>query len=95
MQPLRRLAPNGEATTAKIKLVVIAQMQSPLPPSRARLRHLHRLHQRARVAGRQRVEQVLVDLKVEHHVHVVAVLAEILPVGFGQQLPVLDDTRLS
>ena len=38
------------------------------------------------VGGGQRVEQMLVDLEVEHHVHAVAVVAEIFHVGFRQHI---------
>ena len=34
-------------------------------------------------AARQRIEQVLVDLEIEHHVHAVAGVAEILHVGIA------------
>ena len=71
---------------AEIELVVIAQEHAPLRRGRARLGRLHRLDQRPRVGGGQRIEQVLVDLEIEHHVHAVAVVAEILHVGLGQHV---------
>ena len=65
---------------------MIAQEHAPLRGGRARLGRLHGLDQRARVGGCERVEQVLVDLKIEHHVHAIAVRAEIFHIGLGQHI---------
>ena len=71
---------------AKIELVVIAQEQAPLRGRGPRLGGLERLGERTRIGRCQRVEQMLVDLKIEHHVHAVAVVAEIFHVGVGQDV---------
>src|SRR5437764_1063407 len=63
---------------------MVAQEHAPLRRSRARLGRFHGLDQRARVGGCECVEQVLVDLKIEHHMHAVAIGAEIFHVGLGQ-----------
>ena len=74
----------GQAS--EIELVVIAQEKTPLCCRRARLGRLQRLHQRARIGRGERVKQMLVDLKIEHHVHAVAVVAEIFHVGVRQHI---------
>ena len=43
---------------------------------------LERLDKRTAVRGCQRVEQILIDLKIEHHVHPVAVLTEVFHIAF-------------
>jgi hypothetical protein len=53
---------------------------------RARLGGDHRLRQRPMLPRRHCVKQMLVDLKVEHHLHALAVVAEIIHVGFGQHI---------
>ena len=71
---------------AEIELVVVAQEQAPLRGGGPRLGRLQRLGQRTAVSRGQRVEQVLVDVEIEHHVHAVAVVAEIFHVGFRQHI---------
>ena len=68
----KHLLPLPFAKSAEIELVVIAQEHAPLRRCWARLGCLHRLDQRPCVGCCQCVEQVLIDLKVEHHVHSVA-----------------------
>src|SRR5579883_249324 len=65
----------GEA--AKIEFVMISQKVRTLPARRSRLRHLQRLNKRPRISAGQRIEQVLVHMKVEHHLKTVAFIAEI------------------
>src|ERR1700686_3641237 len=43
-------------------------------------------NQRAGIGGGQRIEQMLVNVEIEHHVDAVAVLTEIFHVGFGQHI---------
>ena len=71
---------------AEIEFVVVAQEQAPLRGGRPRLGRRQRFRQRPRIGGSQRIEQMLVDVEIEHHVHAVAVAAEILHVGFGQHV---------
>ena len=47
---------------------------------------VERLGQRTGIGGSQRIEQMLVDVEIEHHVHAVAVVAEIFHVGFRQHI---------
>src|SRR5436305_3655099 len=70
----------------QVKFVVISKKDSPLPRRRPRFRRFQRFDQRARISSGQGVEQVLVYLKVEHHVHAIAVFAEVIHVGFGQHI---------
>ncbi|MFK4562286.1 hypothetical protein ABIF95_004816 [Bradyrhizobium ottawaense] len=65
---------------------MIAQEQAPLRGRRPRLGRLQRLRQRPRICGCQRIEQVLVDVEVEHHVHAVGVAAEIFHVRLRQHI---------
>ena len=71
---------------AEIELVVIAQEQAPLRGGGPRPGGLERLRQRPAIGGGQRIEQMLVDLEIEHHLHAVAVVAEIFHVGVGQHI---------
>ncbi len=71
---------------AEIEFVVIAQEQAPLRGGRPRLGRGQRFRQRTGIGRGQRVEQMLVDMKIEHHVHTVAVVAEIFHVGLGQHI---------
>jgi hypothetical protein len=80
---------------AEIELVVIAQEHAPLRRGRPRLRRTQCLHQRPAVCRRQRKEQVLVDLKVEHHVHPVAGFPEIFHVGFRQDVRFGEDDGIA
>jgi hypothetical protein len=70
---------------------VAAEEVHPLRRARPLARVLERLHERFDIAGRQRVEQPLVDREVEHHLQAVALVAEVLDalvrrhVGLGQQ----------
>jgi hypothetical protein len=80
---------------SEVELVVIAQEDSPLPTRRPLFGFLHRPHERPRVGTRQCVEQVLVDLEIEHHVHAIAVVAEILHVGFWQDVRFREDDGIA
>src|SRR5206468_12830104 len=72
------------AKPAEVELVVIAQEHAPLRRRWSRLGCLQCLDERSCVSGRKCVEQVLVDLKIEHHMHAVPVATEIFHVGFRQ-----------
>ena len=80
---------------AEVELVVVAQEEAPLRRRRARLRRLQRRCERPHVGRGQRVEEVLVHLEVEHHVHAVAVVAEVLHVGFRQDVGFGEDDRVA
>ena len=71
---------------AEIEFIVIAQEQPPLGGSWPGLGRLESLCERTGIAGRHCIEQMLVDVEIEHHVHAVAVLAEIFHIGFGQDV---------
>ncbi len=71
---------------AEIEFIVVAQEHAPLRGGGTRLGGLQRFCQWPRVGGCQRVEQVLVDVEIEHHVHAVAGTAEIFHVGFRQHI---------
>ena len=79
----------------EIEFVVIAQEHAPLRGSGPRLGGLERLGERTGVGGRQRIEQMLVDLEIEHHVHAVAVVAEIFHVGFRQHVGFREDDGIA
>ena len=74
----------GEA--AEIELIMIAQEHSPLRRGRSRPRGIKRLDQRLAIGRSQRVEQSLIDLKVEHHMHAIAVVPEEIFVIFGHDI---------
>ena len=81
---------------AEIELVVVAQEQAPLRRRRARLRSPPGPSTSGRAsAGGQRIEQVLVDLEIEHHVHAVAVVAEIFHVGLRQHVGLGEDDAVA
>ena len=63
---------------------MIAQKLAPLRRRRPRLGALHRLHQRSAIRGRQGMEQMLIDVEVEHHLHPLAGRAEIFHVRIRQ-----------
>ena len=65
---------------------MVAQEQAPLRGSWPWLCGLESLCERPGVGRRQRIEQMLVDVKIEHHVHAVAVITEIFHVGLGQHI---------
>jgi hypothetical protein len=44
-------------------------------------RRVKRLHERLAISAGQRIEQGLIDLKVEHHVHAIAGVTKIFHVG--------------
>src|ERR1700720_4780952 len=62
---------------AEIEFVVIAQEQPPLRGGGAGFRRHQRLGQGPRIGGRHGIEQMLVDVEIEHHLYAVAILAEI------------------
>jgi hypothetical protein len=66
------------AQPAEIELVVVAQERAPWAAGRPLSSVLHRSDEGTRVGRRERIEQVLIDMEVEHHVDAVAVIAEIL-----------------
>jgi hypothetical protein len=78
----------------EIKLIVIAQESSPLPAGRPLFGLLHGLCQRTRIRAGQRVEQVLIDLEIEHHVHAIAGVTEILHVGTRQYIGFGEDNGI-
>ena len=57
---------------AEVELVVVAQEVRPLAARRQLRVSRSAFDERPHVAGRERVEEVLVDPEVEHHVHAVA-----------------------
>ena len=71
---------------AEIEFVVVAQEQPPLGGSRSRLGGLEGLCEGSGIGRCHRIKQVLVDVKIEHHVHAVAVVAEVFHVGLGQHI---------
>jgi len=81
---LKHCVPLRLGQSTEIEFIVIAQEHAPLRRGRPRLGGVERLGKRPAIGRRQGVEQMLVDLEIEHHVHAVAVAAEIFHVGFGQ-----------
>ena len=71
---------------SEIELVVAAQELHPLRVARTLARVLERPDQRIEVAGRQRVEQPLVDREVEHHLQPVAFVAEVVEALVGRHV---------
>src|SRR5262245_13415912 len=65
---------------------MVAKELAPLGRGRSRLGGFHRLDQWPRIGRRKGVEQVLVDLEVEHHMHAVTVVAEILHIGLRENV---------
>src|SRR5258708_6218922 len=69
---------------------MVSEKLAPLRRRWPRLRRAHRLDERSRVAGGECVEEMLVHLKVEHHLHALTSRAEVFHVGtwkhvrFGQ-----------
>ena len=80
---------------AEIELIMIAQENSPLTAGGPLFGLLHRFRERARIGCRQRIEQVLIDLEVEHHVHAVASIPEILHVGLRQHIRFSEDDGIA
>ena len=74
------------AEAAEVELVMITQENAPLGGRRSRLGDFHGVDQRLGIAARQRIEEVLIDLEIEHHVHAVAVVPEIFHVVLGQDV---------
>jgi hypothetical protein len=66
----------------EIKLVVITQEQTPLCGRGPWLCGFERLEW-STIRGCQCVKQILIDLKIKHHLHAIAVLAKILHIRFG------------
>jgi hypothetical protein len=79
----------------EIKFVVISQKESPLRRGRPRFSLFQCFAQRTRIGGSQCVEQVLIHLKVKHHMHAIAVFAEIIHVGFGQHIGFSEDDAIA
>ena len=65
---------------------MISQKDPPLRRRRPRFSCFQCFDQRARIGSGQCIEEMLVDLEVEHHVHALAVFAEVIHVGFGQDV---------
>ena len=59
-------ASGGEA--AEIEFIVIAEEKAPLCSCWQFARVAQSLNQRAAIGSRQCVEEVLIDVKIEHHV---------------------------
>ena len=57
----------------RVNVAVTISLRSQFPLRRSRLRLGRR--QRLRVAGGEQIEQLLIDVNIEHHVHAVAVAA--------------------
>jgi hypothetical protein len=72
--------------TTQVKFVVISQKNPPLCRCRPRFGRFQRFDQWARIGGGQCIKEILIDLKIEHHVHAIAVFAEVIHVGFGQDV---------
>jgi len=54
-------------------------------------RRVKRLHERLAISAGQRIEQGLVDLKVEHHVHAIAGVTKIFHVGSRKHVGLRQD----
>src|SRR5438034_11743862 len=65
---------------------MISQKDPPMWRRRATFSWFQWFDQRARIGSGQCIEEMLVDLEVEHHVHALAVFAEVIHVGFGQDV---------
>src|SRR6266581_4224947 len=65
---------------------MISQKDPPLCRRWPRFRCFQCFDQRARIGSGQCIEEMLVDLEVEHHVHALPVFAEVIHVGFGQDV---------
>src|SRR5580704_1443022 len=69
---------------------MISEKLAPLRRSWPRLRQAHCLDEWSRVTGGERIEEMLIHLKVEHHLHPLTSGAEVFHVGtwkhvrFGQ-----------
>src|SRR5258708_1658938 len=69
---------------------MISEKLSPLRRSRPRFRQSHCFDKRSRIAGGERIEKMLVHLKVEHHLDALTSGAEVFHVStwkhvrFGQ-----------
>ena len=71
---------------AEVELVVIAEELAPLRGGGAGLGGAEALDERAGVGGGERVEEMLVDLEVEHHLQALAGVAEVFHVGVGEDV---------
>jgi hypothetical protein len=80
---------------AEIELIMIAQEHSPLRGGRPRPRGIKGLDQKLAIGRSHCVEQSLIDLKVEHHMHAIACIAEILHVGFWQHVGFRQNNRIA
>src|SRR5581483_3575604 len=74
---------------SEIEFIVIAQELAPLSGGRTRPGLLERDGKRSGIATGKRIEKVLIDLEVEHHLQPLSGIAEILKIGIRQ------DVRLS
>jgi hypothetical protein len=80
---------------AEVELVVVAEELRPLRRRRYVGRRRDRVDERRHVFRRQRVEQVLVHVEVEHHVDAVAaILAEVLRILLRQHVRLAQHDRL-
>jgi hypothetical protein len=78
---------------SQIEFVVIAQKLTPLRGGRARSCIVHRFHQGSAIAGCQRIEQMLIHIKVEGHLQAFAGLAEIFHIVFRRDVGLAQNDR--
>jgi hypothetical protein len=76
---------------AEIELIVIAKEESPLRGSGAGVGVVERLDERTAVGAGHGVEEVLIDIKVEHHLQALTGIAEVGHVGFRDDVGFAED----
>lgn len=80
---------------AEVQFIMVAEEEAPLRGRRARFGGLHGLLERPRIGAGESIKQRLIDLEIEHHLHAVAIIAEIFEIVLRQDIGFCQDDGIA